>query len=173
MSIQPYTGFPRKDVIGNMAGKEGTRFYYKGDIIFREGDVSNCAYEIVEGKVGIYGNYGKQNQIQFTILSEDDVFGEMGFIEMAERSATAVALSNVKVLQIKEKDFKEYLQDKPYRVLRMMEYMSSRMRELSNDYLAACDTIAEYLAAEEAGSQKPASLLERMRQFANKGKLGR
>ena len=36
--------------------------YSRGEIIFREGDAGDCVYELSYGSVGIYANYGKENE---------------------------------------------------------------------------------------------------------------
>ena len=39
---------------------EAVKVFKIGEVIFKEGDLENCMYNIVTGSVGIYANYGKE-----------------------------------------------------------------------------------------------------------------
>jgi len=65
--------------------------YKKGEIIFKQGDPADCMYDIRWGSVGIYLNYGTSDEKMLAQLRGDDIFGEMGLVDEAPRSATAVA----------------------------------------------------------------------------------
>lgn len=148
-----------------------TQHVNKNAVIFREGDLAHgCMYEIADGIVGIYSNYAKDRQKLLTTLERGDCFGEMGMIENQPRSATAVALQESWLIPITEETLQDYFLEKPEKIIKIMRHMSARMRELSEDYRSACDAIAEYLAAERAGTEKSPSLIERMRALASKRK---
>ena len=72
----------------------------RNEIIFSEGDKSDCMYDIRQGRVGIYANYGTKEEKLLTELSKDQFFGEMGIIEGYPRSATAVAMGDVTELTV-------------------------------------------------------------------------
>ena len=131
-----------------------TRTLKKGEIIFRQGDTSNCMYDILWGEVGIYANYGTPEEQLLTTLVTEQFFGEMGMIEGLPRSATAVALtSDTKVLVITPESFQTYFQESPAKVLLIMQNMSRRLRELTGEYLEACQTVADSVEAEKAGGE--------------------
>lgn len=126
----------------------------KGEIIFRQGDASTCMYDVFWGKVGIYANYGTPEEKLLTTLEKEQFFGEMGMIEGLPRSATAVALtSDTKVLVITPESFQSYFQERPVKVLLIMQNMSRRLRELTGQYLEACRTVAKSAEAERAGAE--------------------
>ena len=70
-----------------------TKTFKKGEIIFKQGDLSDCMYDILWGQVGIYADYGTPEEKLLTTLETERFFGEMGMIEGRLRSATAVALT--------------------------------------------------------------------------------
>ena len=126
----------------------------KGEIIFRQGDASTCMYDVFWGKVGIYANYGTPEEKLLTTLEKEQFFGEMGMIEGLPRSATAVALtSDTKVLVITPESFQSYFQERPVKVLLIMQNMGRLLRKLTEEYLEACRTVAKSAEAERAGAE--------------------
>lgn len=126
-----------------MADKEHQEYversFRKNEIIFREGDEAFCIYDIRWGTVGIYANYGADDQKLLAELKPNDFFGEMGLLEHMPRSATAVALdANTQILMISEFMFHHFLEEQPAKVLMMMMHLSRRIRTLSRDYMDAC-----------------------------------
>ena len=101
-----------------------TKAFKKGGVIFKQGDASDCMYDILWGKVGIYVNYGTPEEKLLTTLETEQFFGEMGMIEGVPRSATAVALtSDTKVRIITPETFQELFKERPARVLMILRYM--------------------------------------------------
>ena len=131
--------------------------FAKGEVIFLEGAMESCMYDLKKGKVGIYTNYGKPEEKLLTELSAEQgtvFFGEMGMIDSMARSATAVATEEVEACVITGKEFGEYFREKPEVVLEMMQNMSKRIRALSKDYLDACQAVAEMVDTEKTGKEK-------------------
>ena len=138
----------------------------RNEIIFNEGDKSDCMYDIRLGSVGIFANYGTKEEKLLTELTKDQFFGEMGIIEGYPRSATAVAMGDATELSVIAKaDFEEYCKNNPEKTVLIMKNMSSRIRNLTRDYLEACHTIAESMEAEQKGEKKSTSLLNRLKRF--------
>lgn len=144
-----------------------TKAFKKGGVIFQQGDASDCMYDILWGKVGIYANYGTQEEKLLTTLETEQFFGEMGMIEGLPRSATAVALtSDTRVRVITPETFQALFQESPARVLMVMQNMSRRLRELTKDYLEACRAVVTSVEAEEAGGEIDAELRTNLEKFA-------
>jgi CRP/FNR family cyclic AMP-dependent transcriptional regulator len=77
--------------------------FQDGQIIFEEGSNGDWIYVVEEGKVEISKNVGGQ-KIVIETLKENDVFGEMSYIDKKPRSATASAKGTV-VVGIIDRDF--------------------------------------------------------------------
>lgn len=144
--------------------------YKKKQIIFREGDASDCMYGINEGTVGIYSNYGMKDEKLLTTLQGGDYFGEMGIIENQPRSASAVALEGCVLKRIEFDDLGELMKDNPAKVYAILQNTSARIRSLTLDYVAACSCLKEYVEAEEKGLEKSKELKENMKRIAAAGK---
>ena len=71
-----------------------SRSFSKNEVIFRQGDDAQEMFDIVSGSVGVYINYGQENETQLTVLKAGNFLGEMGLIENYPRSATAVAMED-------------------------------------------------------------------------------
>lgn len=140
--------------------------YPRDSIIFREGDPSDCAYEIQSGTVGIFKNYGEDSEKKIAELFPGQHIGEMGLLSHAPRSATAVAMDKKTALKtVSEDEFYEYFNTQPNTVLLLMEEMCNRLRRTTRDYMEACRTVYETTQTEKAGTEKSAGLLERIRKF--------
>ena len=138
----------------------------KNEIIFKEGDKSDCMYDIRRGSVGIYANYGTKEEKLLTELTQDQFFGEMGIIEGYPRSATAVALGEgTELMVILKEAFEDYCKNNPEKTVLIMKNMSARIRDLTRGYLEACHTIAESMEAEQKGEKKSNSLLARLKKY--------
>ena len=140
----------------------------RNTVIFREGDDGACMYDIQSGKVGVFKNYGTENEKKVAELFPNQLFGEMGLLDNAPRSATAVALEDETVLEvISESEFYEFFQKQPAKVLLLMQQMCSRLRTTTRDYVAACQTVFETAQAEKTGEQKSQDLMDKIQRFCD------
>lgn len=113
--------------------------YKKDEVIFKQGELARSMFDITAGSVGIFLAYGTENENRLAVLKAGDFLGEMGMIDYAPRSATAVALEDGTVLEeIGEKEFSSYFENRPERLLQIMRQLSSRLREQTKDYESAC-----------------------------------
>ncbi len=94
-----------------------------GQIIFEQGDPSDFMYGIVEGDVEIRAG----GEVVETI-SDGSVFGEMALIDDEPRSATAVAKTACKVVEVDAPAFHELIALHPDFALDVMKLMAHRMR---------------------------------------------
>ncbi len=123
----------------------------KGTVIFREGEASECMYEVYSGKVGVYAAYGKPEQKLLMEYYPDQIFGEMGLLERAPRSAAAVALEEeTTVAVVTEAGFGEYFEQNPSKVLMLMQQMSHNLRRRTDEFIKVCRSIREQSEKEGA-----------------------
>ena len=139
-----------------------------GTVIFHKGDKGSCMYELMQGTVGIYADYGLPTQKKLTTLTsgKERFFGEMALIDAAPRSATAVAETECRLLVIDESNMNAYFVSDPDALLNAMRQMSSRIRDLTKRYMEAVKTIAENEKYEQSGSAKPEWLKKNLKFFA-------
>ena len=137
--------------------------YQKDEVIFRQGDPSDCMFAVESGRVGIFLDYQGPNEVRLTQLQQDSILGEMGLLDKAPRSATAVALCDGTVLRvIKEEVFQESFQTDPEKMMTLLRQMSTRLRRISRDYADACRTVGDVVEAEKTGEERNAALENRV-----------
>ena len=61
-------------------------------------------------------------------LAADSIFGEMALIDNEPRSATAVAITDVELVPISEKQFLFLVSQTPYFALKVMRILAQRLR---------------------------------------------
>lgn len=106
------------------------RKYFKGELIFKEGDPGNAFYIIKSGAIEILkGDQDKNRQIRLAIRGAGDFFGEMSLLEDSPRFAYARAVRDSVVLEIARDDFKNLVAKNPPMAMEVMGVLSSRIRE--------------------------------------------
>jgi len=110
-----------------MLDKFGATFK-PGDIIFLEYEPGDSFYLIQSGRVKI-SKVVAENEKMLAILEPGDVFGEMAIIENAPRSATAVAVEEVRALLFKKENFEIILQTNPAMALKLLTIFAKRIYE--------------------------------------------
>ena len=119
--------------------------FKKGEILFRQGDPGDCLYAVYTGKVGVYSRFGTPEEKLLKEYYPDQYFGEMGLLDRAPRSATAVALEkDTSVGVITEESFGEFFEENPVRVLMVMQQLSSNLRHRTKAYVEVCKEIQEF-----------------------------
>ena len=107
-----------------------------GETIFEQGDPSDRTYRIVAGSVDIVvlGNDGAERRI--ASLGPEDVFGEMGIIDPAPRSATAIAREPTVCRVYTADEVIELISSDPQQAMDIVKSLILRLRN-SNRKLAA------------------------------------
>jgi CRP/FNR family cyclic AMP-dependent transcriptional regulator len=94
-----------------------------GSVIFREGDGADELYVVKSGQVRIQIGNRTVNE-----LGADGIFGEMALIDGEPRSATAIAISDVELVAVSEKQFLFLVSQTPYFALKVMRVLAQRLR---------------------------------------------
>ena len=140
--------------------------FAKNEVIFREGELGESFFQIADGTVGIYVNYGSGDEHKLTELKKGQFFGEMAVIESYPRSATAVAEDDVKATEISAGEILAFFMTDPDRVIEMMKHLSKRIRELTSDYIEVNDTIHDLHLGSDPAKRKE-SVVEKIKKFVD------
>ncbi len=98
-----------------------------GETIVSEGVVSNNAYIIMEGKVNVTKKVDKKT-VLINTLQTGEVFGEMGLISQALRSASVVAVGNVTIGVIERENFEKLVSELPEELQAIVRALVDRLR---------------------------------------------
>ena len=109
------------------------RTFNGGEVIIREGDSGNTFFQLLEGRVGVFKNYDKADEVQVAVIEPGQYFGEMAVIENYPRSSTVVAIGDVKVVEIPAEALNEYFTQNPDKILSIMELFGSRIKKMTDD----------------------------------------
>ena len=122
--------------IDRIAGSCAEESYRVGDVIFREGEVGDKLYLILEGKVRISREVSGMGEEALAILGEGAAFGEMSLIDDFPRSADARVHERCRLLVLTKSALEDLLfldKDLAYEILwNFVKTLSTRLRE-TND----------------------------------------
>lgn len=111
------------------------RAYREGTVIFREGDVGDALYAVLEGTVRISRLIPKVGEEAMAFLEEGGHFGEMALLDEGPRSATAIAHTACRLLVIRKRAFLDLLQDQALACQLLLVFcrtLSHRLRETTD-----------------------------------------
>ncbi len=110
------------------------RVYQAGEIIFSEYEPGDSFYLIQSGRVKITKIVGEIEKT-IDILQPPEIFGEMAILEGTPRSATAVALDSVKVLEFNRANFEVLMMGNPQIALRLMKLFAKRIYDQKRRFM--------------------------------------
>lgn len=132
------------------------------EVIFACGAYQKWMYNICEGSVDIYSDYGTADQKKLVTLKKGQFFGEIGMIALVPRTATAIAAEDHVVLeQISDDDFEDYLKNHPENLQPIMSSVSARIRELTED-MSGITQMTNALLGEEENGNTAADFIKRL-----------
>ena len=109
--------------------------YEKGDVLFRQHEVSDSTYVIVEGKVDVWISAAR-DRIKVAELGAGEIVGEMGVLCDKPRSATIEAASHVVALKIGREVFFDMLTQFPQMSVAVMRDLARRLDATNAKLLA-------------------------------------
>jgi len=102
--------------------------FRKGDIIFCEYEPGDTFYLLQSGRVQIVQIMGDLEK-NLAILGPGEIFGEMAILEEAPRSATTIALDEVKALEFNRENFEVLMMGNPQIAMRLLKLFVNRIYE--------------------------------------------
>ena len=93
-----------------MSSASAKRVFAPGERIFTEGDVPDVAYLIETGRIEVWATQGSK-RLTLSYLGAGEILGEMAVIDRAPRSASADAITEVSVTEIRADQLRERLDE--------------------------------------------------------------
>ena len=99
------------------------RRHRAGEAIFRQGDVGFEMFFVKRGDVEL-----RVGERVLAKLAHGDIFGEMALVDDSTRSASAIAVSDVEIVPVSEKQFVEFIREAPSFAIDVMRLLAQRLR---------------------------------------------
>jgi CRP/FNR family transcriptional regulator, cyclic AMP receptor protein len=107
------------------------RHFNQGDVLFRQGDSSDCVLRLITGSVEILREVGDLAIVLGRVHGGQFV-GEMGVIEKRPRNATARAITEIEAEQFSVVEFFQRVSADPTMAAELMLRLSVRLREIED-----------------------------------------
>lgn len=100
----------------------------KGDVIFREGDLGDRMFVIMDGKVTLAHSAPDGREAMLGILGPGDMFGELSVFDPSSRTSTATALTDVIALSLTRQQLRQWLASRPEVAEKLLQALAQRLR---------------------------------------------
>ena len=111
-----------------------TRTFHAGDMIFSEFEPGDNFYLIQSGRVELVKIIGDIERT-LDILQPSEMFGEMAILEKSPRSATAIALDEVQVLEFNSQNFEILMLGNPQIALKLLRMFTKRIYDSKRRFM--------------------------------------
>jgi len=100
-----------------------------GQEVVRQGSRGQAAYVVLDGSLRV-----KRNNRRIADLGPGDVFGELSLLDGGVRTASVIASTDARVLEIHHRDFASLIEESPAVAKKMMATLASRLRDLDRQF---------------------------------------
>lgn len=107
----------------------------RGDALFHEGDQGDRLYVVTEGKVKLHRTSPDGRENMLAVLGPGELIGELSLFDPGPRTATASALTEVKLLGLGHGDLQPWLNARPEVATALLRAVARRLRK-TNDQMS-------------------------------------
>ncbi len=133
------------------------RELFSGEVLFRQGDPSDCAWLVESGGIELVSSQGRRN-VSHGLLGPGELIGELGMLDGAPRSATATARGDTVLLAIEHDQFLDRIKAGDPIVRTLVDSLLQRTRSiiasLPSDLHLPTEDVACDDAVERSGIDK-------------------
>ncbi|MDR1126656.1 MAG: Crp/Fnr family transcriptional regulator [Treponema sp.] len=108
--------------------------YKASEMIFSEFERGDTFYFIISGRVRLVKVVGEIEKT-LDILQPSEMFGEMAILENSPRSATAIAMDDVKILEFNRQNFDLLMKSNPQIALRLLKMFIKRIYDQKRRFM--------------------------------------
>ena len=117
------------DDLKALADKLSRRHCSAGELIFAQGDIANAMYIVESGDVNIHLPGQKSRRISLADLTRGEFFGELALFDEESRSASALATTDVALLELDHATLERYIAGRPRAAMAFLQTFAKRLRE--------------------------------------------
>jgi len=124
------------------------RELFAGEVLYRQGDPSDCAWLVERGTIELVSVQGRR-EISHGVLGPGELLGELGMLDGAARSATAIARGDAVLLAIEHDQFLDRLSSGDPIVRTLVDSLLRRSRSIIASLPADTALPAEDISCED------------------------
>lgn len=125
-----------------IAGMLKERRYHENQMVFKQGDAGDALFIVADGRIKVFIQEGQAEKV-LAFFGEGQVLGEMALLTGEPRSASAVAVSDTRLLALPKSDFDSYLASNVTVMREMMRIISVRQAEANVRLSRGADEVTE------------------------------
>ncbi|WP_433499221.1 Crp/Fnr family transcriptional regulator [Sphaerimonospora sp. CA-214678] len=107
----------------------------KGRTLFNENETGDRLYVVLEGKIKLSRAAPDGRENLLSVLGPGEMFGELSLFDPRPRTASAIALTDVRLAGLGHDDLRPWLTGRPEVALHLLRALAQRLRR-TNDVLA-------------------------------------
>lgn len=107
----------------------------KGQTVFTESEPGDSLYIVLTGKVKLGRRSADGRQNLLAVMGPSDMFGELSLFDPGPRTATATALTDVRLARLGKSSLRPWLTDRPEIAEQLLRVIARRLRR-TNDLMA-------------------------------------
>ena len=123
------------EAVHSLEGSITRREVSRGDVIFNEGDDGDALFVIEEGKVKIARSAPDGRENLLTVFGPGEMFGELSLFDPSPRTASAIAVTDGRLLQFPHEALRPWLSECPEAAPALLQALAQRLRR-TNETLA-------------------------------------
>ena len=149
-----------EDILESLTPFVKIETYHEGERVFKEGDEGTAMYIIEKGQVEI-----RKKGKTLSLFKGGNIFGEMALFENAQRSADAMARTDLTLYLINSRDFRKFIFEHPEPGLQFLytsiREMSRRLR-LTSEYLTTVFETGKIVGGNYTLNEMTQKILDRL-----------
>jgi len=110
------------DILRLFENADNVESFPWGSVIFTAGETGNHMYVVLEGEVEL-----RKGDKVLNVIGPGSLLGEMALVGNHERTATAVARSDCRLVPVNERKFTFLVQETPFFALHVMKILAERI----------------------------------------------
>jgi len=123
-----FEGLEEEDLRG-LAAQLTERRFRAGQMVFHYGEEATAMFIVADGEVNIHLPGEQSRRISLKDLARGEYFGELSLFDHQPRSASALATTDVVLLELTAETLSGYLAQRPGAALPILRTMTQRLRE--------------------------------------------
>jgi uncharacterized membrane protein len=116
------------DDLRALAQTLGERSARAGEMIFHQGEAATTMFIVADGHVNIHLPGEQSRRISLKDITQGEYFGELSLFDHMPRSASAVATTDVTLLELSADTLSRYLETRPAAAMAILRVMTQRLR---------------------------------------------